>query len=263
MIIMTTPNPQVYVTLTAKFFVKSELAVGRVLGALELLERAPFFEGLSCFDYIAWFPQRGPQKSAPASASAIENLRSMVANRSVRSFGMGVTQGEHRFRFNEVAFSFPRADQDDEEVSELQLYIEEGRLSETSWPVIRECFRAFLEVLTPNYAFSATHVDAPDTAEVEREYERRLAFQPVDSLNDNRYVWDSDKLIRDVGWLNFLSQAHLSTLGPDAIAICRAQQWAIDVSGGLAFGIGESPFGDYRAVLQGLRSGLAPITCPR
>jgi hypothetical protein len=93
-------------------------------------------------------------------------------------------------------------------------------------------------------------------------YRTNVAQRPVDTINVNRYEWDSERIIKDICWLNYFNEAHLSQC-PGWEPLVADLPFSGGVHNGVCFALSSHPEEVDPFVLRRLRLHFAPIISDR
>lgn len=264
---MESYDSPVYRTLTVKFFNNTKIFDNKTL-LLSIIERAlnlPHFNGLSKFDLCTYFPQTGRQRKITLNRNSLKTIEKLITSSTARGINLQKKQEIHHIRFSEILFTFDkRFCGKNDGFNELALYIPLNDIDSFNLSLLIDFFESTVIDFKSCYAFSCLHIDSPDSYVVKEEFVRLIKSQPVDCISSNRYIWSSETEIKDVCWLNYISEGHLSRL-PDNISeeIKSLCPYSKDVSNGILFAASKHPNfkSDELQIFKELRKMLEQIIC--
>ena len=254
----------VFETLSLKFFNfqrRVEMgATNRIL--LDEVIGAPFFAGLATFPSVTIRLRNGKKAVMPLDGVVWPSVIDRIERSEIVAVGLQTPQDDYHVIHDEVLLSLTEGEPGEEGVNRLLVTLASPTLSRTTATVLADFFQRMVDLFEPSYAFANVHVDTTDSTVLREIYETNLQSRPVDTINVNRYEWDSQRMIKDVCWLNFLSNAHLdrfegweSVLSP--LPIFRR------LSAGVMFAISDHPMDIDEVRLTTLRRFFAPLISDR
>jgi hypothetical protein len=253
----------VYETVAIKLFTKVCLfdAPERVAQVLASCVDAPFFEGLASFPSYSCFPIQGAQKKGQLDGSSWQRLLADIEARRVRSVDLQTPQEDRQVRFDEIFFGFDaRMPPLNDGINRLHLFLDGARIQNVDVPALVDFFCRRVVDFDACYGFANVHFDSADASCLRQLYDETIQVRPIDYINATRYEWDCDRVIKDVCWLNYLTDTHLGLAGVSAEAL-RGFPFYRRVGKGVVFALSGDPCLRSFDVSQlaSLRASLEPV----
>lgn len=252
----------VYETLTLKFFSACKLyqEPERIISLTNDLLSGEIFRSSGSFQSLSYSPLIGSNLDSSLTTKSLKDLQTRVQAGEVRSFSIGLNAEFDRVRSEMFMMKIdagmpPLTDG----MNRLSVYLTEG-----SWKAIERTrlFALFCELalkFRSCYGFSSLHIDSADSFKLDELYVEIRKRTPIDYQNSNRYIWDSEKFIKDIGWLNFLTSQHVEAGCNELLFLIKKLPFFAYHDNGVSFGVAGAPDSSVPEVLKDLRLCLAPI----
>jgi hypothetical protein len=207
----------------------------------------------------------GMRKVSTLTDTSWTKIREMIFNSELKSVGLHTKQEiQYNLRNNSIMYAFGEESQPKNYgMNKLCMYITEDSFKRNTEFLLFNYFVELCELLEACYGFACIHVDSTDSQAVTECYKNTIKFLPIDCINSSKYITDSNKVIKDVCWLNFISNDHLQQLTVDCESFLSSLPFYKKTDRGVYFAIANEPYmgeESYSRIKQ-LRDIFKPIIC--
>ncbi len=148
-------------------------------------------------------------------------------------------------------------------MNRLQVLVSEESYRRNRSFLFCDFFVELCELAEACYGFANIHVDSTDSQAMNECYKNTIDLLPVDCINSSRYISDSDWLIKDVCWLNFISNRHLEQLPLDTKVFLSEMPFYRKNDRGVYFAVADDPYMGEKSYerIRKLRQIFQPVIC--
>lgn len=236
-----------------------------ILNTFDKVLSAPYFNGIGKFDEYGYYTIDGKRNKSRLTEISWSQIRRMISKGELKSVGFHIKQEEQfALKNDDVSFTFGRnAVPEEPGMNRLHVHISKESYGKCTEFSLFNYFVELCELSEACYGFACVHIDSTDSQAVTECYKNTIEFLPVDCINSNRYVTNSDKVIKDVCWINFISNKHLRILKINPEPFLSVLPFYKKNDRGIYFAVANNPYMGEESYdrIRRLREIFRPIIC--